>query len=822
MQSKLRLLSSADVAILGERHYLFDRAAAVANVVSVPTQRISKRLFDVVRRIRSQFSGNEGQSLGDIEALFAEPHDRKLVAQLLAAGYLEDVVTPDPVDAGLGAAVSAQSNDQKLLGAQIEHFRNKGLDHFFKRASFFNLPEQIEDAEAEVGIVGLPISSIPVSNGTVSGPSRLRQDSQRAGFWFDIWKDGVYTEIGCDGGTPRLMCKNVRLKDFSDIGQHARTIRELFAEVSEFVEQRLRPNQIRPVFVGGDHAITFPIVDAYLKNHPDLTLIHLDAHNDLFYTEHIEYNHAGPIHGLLLHSGLRKVMSFGVRTTGDTRVGPYLRLASDPSLKERLRLYSIASTRRWLSRPQDFLEHLRAQVGSNGPCYLTIDLDVLSDTAIGGQLSTPAGAGLEWHELFEFVDLVMGECDVIGCDVVEFSPGHSTNEDREPCVLLMQLIDGLARSAMRAGAGSEPTDTSCESVVAEPAVPTTKVIELPVTQAAQQQAQGFGSPVDRRSIDELCYAQFLDEYALPGRPVVLTGLGDSWPAMSQWTLDYFIDKAATDELAEFGVFTKPADVGPVRAVNSRLRDTLNLMKRRLKANLGTKGERYYLVDWHFHHAHPEIFDDYRVPPFFNMDLSEQVGVASNLMKWIYIGESGTGSPTHIDTINSSAWLMLVQGRKQWRMVSPAALDALSSAGEPLNLFEPNPHRFPDLADAQLYETIQLPGEVLWTPPLCLHAVRNLEFSIAVTENYVDLSNLVEVFDATLGATATPKPQPVVTDALAVLMRQGFENLRKCGLTDAAPLLSARLDDSLMARQALADGRKQSIELALNELRRWSA
>ena len=110
MQSKLRLLSSADVAILGERHYLFDRAAAVANVVSVPTQRISKRLFDVVRRIRSQFSGNEGQSLGDIEALFAEPHDRKLVAQLLAAGYLEDVVTPDPVDAGLGAAVSAQSN----------------------------------------------------------------------------------------------------------------------------------------------------------------------------------------------------------------------------------------------------------------------------------------------------------------------------------------------------------------------------------------------------------------------------------------------------------------------------------------------------------------------------------------------------------------------------------------------------------------------------------------------------------------------------------------------------------------------------------------
>jgi hypothetical protein len=38
------------------------------------------------------------------------------------------------------------------------------------------------------------------------------------------------------------------------------------------------------------------------------------------------------------------------------------------------------------------------------------------------------------------------------------------------------------------------------------------------------------------------------------------------------------------------------------------------------------------------------------------------------MKWLYIGEPGTGSGTHIDTNNSSAWLWVARGAKRWRCV----------------------------------------------------------------------------------------------------------------------------------------------------------
>ena len=37
-----------------------------------------------------------------------------------------------------------------------------------------------------------------------------------------------------------------------------------------------------------------------------------------------------------------------------------------------------------------------------------------------------------------------------------------------------------------------------------------------------------------------------------------------------------------------------------------------------------------------------------------------------------------------------------------------------------------------------------PGELMFTPSRCAHAVQNLELSIALTSNYVDLSNVVDV------------------------------------------------------------------------------
>ena len=89
MTRRLRLLPSADVARLGKRCYLFDRAALTENVVYVPTQRVSQRMFDVVRRVRTTWPTHEAQPVAAFQALFDNPADLSSLAQLVQAGYLE-------------------------------------------------------------------------------------------------------------------------------------------------------------------------------------------------------------------------------------------------------------------------------------------------------------------------------------------------------------------------------------------------------------------------------------------------------------------------------------------------------------------------------------------------------------------------------------------------------------------------------------------------------------------------------------------------------------------------------------------------------------
>lgn len=450
---RLRLVPTADVATLGRACYLFDRAALQDNVVSVPTQRISQRLFDVVRRIRAAWPAHEAHPLEAFEALFDRDGDRHLLRQLVQAGYLEPVEASATTPGGGWPAVS-----------DVSHFRDRVLKHFFKPTTFFNLPTQIEDDECDIALIGVPVSSTLVSSGTVDAPRRLRRDTQRAGFWFDFHARGVYTETGCNGTPPRLLCAGSRLKDYGDVGGDARIVGELFERLATLLDTRLLPAGVRPLFIGGDHAITFPIVDALLRHHPDLVLIHLDAHNDLFYTDRVEFNHAGPIHALLAHSGLRQVLSFGLRTIADPRVDNFQRMLASGLVDERVRLYSLPVFQRWLARPDEFRAHLHATIPAGVPVYLTLDLDVLSADAIAGQLSTPAGTGLDWHQLLETVALVCDELDVIAADVVEFNPDHKNRpvqDEREMTVLLLELIDGLSRARLRAtadGVDTPPVD----------------------------------------------------------------------------------------------------------------------------------------------------------------------------------------------------------------------------------------------------------------------------------------------------------------------------------------------------------------------------
>ncbi len=805
---RYQLIPSLDVAKIGTQHYLFDRHAKDEPVHYVPTQSISLRLYRVIRRIRQEWPGGEPQALDTIKRLFEQPSEQKSVALLVSAGYLQNV--PGQSDAKIlktldnGLEHEAREVD---FSSELEYFKNNSLKHYFRTPSFFHLPRGIANDEVDVGLVGIPVSSVSFSVGTTHAADSLRHHSQKAGFWFDFYKDGIYSEMSCAGSLPEIWCKGVVAKDYGDIGKESRTVGELFQEIDGFITNRLIPYGIRTLFVGGDHAITFPIVHSMLRHAPDLVLIHLDAHNDLFYTSNVEYNHAGPIHGLLLHSMLSKVLSFGLHTSVDARgVDRFEHLNAGLDLADRTCMHSLQSTRRLLSAPDVLKRHLKDQLGdSKRPVYLTIDLDVLDARAVAGQLSTPAGHGLQFPELFELVQIILETTNVVGADLVEFNVegrsatvGEDDGGEREIVILIMQLLHGLNAANSR-----NPLPISTDSITesAAEAPQRTALPTLPRGLAKHRRACTFDQQIPRRSLESMSYDEFLHEHVIPGLPVLLVDHNQS--LTERWNIAYFQERIARDEEVCVNIFTTPFADEPTRSAPIKLWEALALMRQRDSINLGPMDERYYIVDWEFGQRVPELLADYEVPSWFNMDLSEQLGLNQTALQWIYFGEEGTGSSSHTDVLDSSAWLLLACGRKHWRMVKAEDAERLQFRYQSANLFDIDTTIFRDSADVCGFEVVQEPGEILWTPPRCLHAVRNLDRTIALTHNYVDLTNIEHVFPA-ISTSIRRDSSNSVGESLPKIIERGRQLLHSNGFGRSEETLLGRLQPMLRNLHAHAD------------------
>ncbi|RMX62121.1 hypothetical protein DD238_004116 [Peronospora effusa] len=119
-------------------------------------------------------------------------------------------------------------------------------------------------------------------------------------------------------------------------------------------------------------------------------------------------------------------------------------------------------------------------------------------------------------------------------------------------------------------------------------------------------------------------------------------------------------------------------------------------------------------------------------------------------RWIVAGPQRTGAPWHQDPARTSAWNSLVKGRKRWAIYppnSPPPGVSVSKHGEYLNSGLNMPslmwylHVYPTLTpDQKPLEIIQEEGETIYVPSGWWHLVLNLDFTIAVTQNFVNSHN----------------------------------------------------------------------------------
>lgn len=238
--------------------------------------------------------------------------------------------------------------------------------------------------------------------------------------------------------------------------------------------------------------------------------------------------------------------------------------------------------------------------------------------------------------------------------------------------------------------------------------------------------------IDRRS--DLSEKEFLEEYARPGIPVIIEKEPEilDWPALQLWSEEFFRENYGD----------VPVDIYLTRVPSCCRQTTL----REFLDNLHKPGHPWYLKHWTYRSSCPELQEHYRVPRYFKEDWVERLSPDDRPdWKWIYIGATGSGSELHVDLVNTSAWNVVLAGKKKWVFYHPDDEPYLYRGR--FNAFEPDFTKYPLAEKASPYYGETGPGDLLFTPSLWWHQTENIDCCIAVTENFVNSTNIEHVISA---------------------------------------------------------------------------
>ena len=180
-------------------------------------------------------------------------------------------------------------------------------------------------------------------------------------------------------------------------GEMVHVIRHATADV-------LAHNKI-PVILGGEHSISFGVVQAMREKFPGISVLQLDAHADLRnYYQCSPYSHASVGRRIselcpLIQAGIRSMSAEEAAFMKESTIRTF---SADFILEEQQWWEKIAET-------------------LSGDVYITIDIDVL-DPSIMPATGTPEPGGIYWKDILRLVRAVSSRCRVRGFDVVELSP----------------------------------------------------------------------------------------------------------------------------------------------------------------------------------------------------------------------------------------------------------------------------------------------------------------------------------------------------------------------------------------------------------------
>jgi arginase len=276
-------------------------------------------------------------------------------------------------------------------------------------------PGQISQSAVTVSLLGIPFDAhSSYLRGPALAPPRIREALYYG-------SSNLWTEDGMD------------LSDaFHDAGDLVlpADITSIYAEIERAVRDTLALGYPL-ICLGGDHSITYPIMRGFQDSFADITILHFDAHPDLYDDLDGPLSHACQFARIMEDGLARRLVQVGIRTINGHQLEQAQKFGVEViTMRNLARLASLQLT---------------------GPLYISFDVDAL-DPAFAPGVSHYEAGGMSVREVLTIIQEL--RVPIVGADIVEYNP--TRDHQTQTAMVCGKVLKELTAAMLRRG--NPPTE----------------------------------------------------------------------------------------------------------------------------------------------------------------------------------------------------------------------------------------------------------------------------------------------------------------------------------------------------------------------------
>jgi arginase len=261
-----------------------------------------------------------------------------------------------------------------------------------------------------ISLLGIPFdANSSYLRGPAQAPKAIREELYSG-------SSNLWTEDGVDLG---------RKNSFHDSGDVViPDDGDAFTAIESAVNQTL--NLGHPLIcLSGDHSVTYPTIRAFHSRYPDLSILHFDAHPDLYdELDGNRHSHASPFARIMEERLARRLVQVGVRTMNSHQLSQAAKFGVEVVTMRNLARFS--------------------ELKLEGPLFISLDLDVL-DPAFAPGISHYEPGGMSVREVLRCIQGL--NVPVVGADIVEYNP--TRDQQGQTAMVCAKFLKEISAAMLR-------------------------------------------------------------------------------------------------------------------------------------------------------------------------------------------------------------------------------------------------------------------------------------------------------------------------------------------------------------------------------------